>query len=185
MPVKLEEYVARLKALRDVRPDGVVHVVGETAESLGACRSCGAVVVWGRMKGRAHPFDVDGASHFSTCAQAAAWRREETPAEPLAEVTTVGAVFVTDVDWPPLHVSAGDRGIVIEAYDGGVTLLFRNGEFCGFSEAELARSCRLIGRISLLYRLASAIALRFDVESRYFDRFFADADKLVDPEARS
>lgn len=38
------------------------------------CRSCGAPIVWGELGARPHPFNPDGASHFSTCPQADAWR---------------------------------------------------------------------------------------------------------------
>lgn len=43
---------------------------------LGQCRSCHAPVFWGRLCGSAHPFDLDGESHFSTCPDAERWRRD-------------------------------------------------------------------------------------------------------------
>lgn len=45
-----------------------------TSDCAGACRSCGAPVVWGELGHRPHPFNPDGTSHFATCPQADAWR---------------------------------------------------------------------------------------------------------------
>lgn len=41
----------------------------------GKCRSCGAAIQWGELKGRPHPYNPDGTSHFSDCPQAKDWRR--------------------------------------------------------------------------------------------------------------
>ena len=42
---------------------------------VGECRSCFSKVVWVRLEsGKTPPFDADGASHFSTCPQAADWK---------------------------------------------------------------------------------------------------------------
>ncbi len=43
--------------------------------NLGSCRSCGEPVLWGKLKDRPHPFNLDGTSHFSTCEQAEQWRQ--------------------------------------------------------------------------------------------------------------
>lgn len=43
--------------------------------NLGNCRSCQAPVLWGELKDRPHPFDLDGKSHFSTCKHAGQWRK--------------------------------------------------------------------------------------------------------------
>jgi hypothetical protein len=45
-------------------------------EQPGACRSCGAPVMWVETKrGKRAPLNPDGTSHFATCPQAASWRK--------------------------------------------------------------------------------------------------------------
>lgn len=47
------------------------------AGRLGACRSCGAAVVWAKTdSGKWCPYDPDGASHFTTCPDAGKWSRK-------------------------------------------------------------------------------------------------------------
>ena len=45
-----------------------------------ACRSCGAPVRWGLLAGKPHPWNADGTSHFTSCPQAEAWRRDQEKA---------------------------------------------------------------------------------------------------------
>jgi len=48
--------------------------IGET----GACRGCGAAIIWGRTrKGRLCPYNPDGTSHFTTCPKAATFSRKK------------------------------------------------------------------------------------------------------------
>ena len=42
--------------------------------SLGKCRGCGERIRWGRLGGKAHPYDLDGTSHFDTCVNASKFR---------------------------------------------------------------------------------------------------------------
>ncbi len=55
---------------------------GYLPDNLGACRSCGASILWCvTPKGRKAPVNLDGSSHFSTCPTAERWRRDR-PARP-------------------------------------------------------------------------------------------------------
>jgi hypothetical protein len=56
---------------------------GWTADNASDCRSCGAPIMWAKndKSGKKAPFDPlhEGdvsVSHFATCPQAAAWRRD-------------------------------------------------------------------------------------------------------------
>ncbi len=43
----------------------------------GKCRSCGVAILWATTKkGKAHPLNEDGSSHFGTCPQAQNWSRK-------------------------------------------------------------------------------------------------------------
>lgn len=55
---------------------GWVVPEGYTADNLGPCRGCGALMLWCiTPKGKRSPHDRDGVSHFSTCPMAAAFKR--------------------------------------------------------------------------------------------------------------
>lgn len=56
---------------------GIVIPEGYTLKTLGdQCRSCGAEISWFLTKaGKTAPLNPDGTSHFSTCPQAASWRK--------------------------------------------------------------------------------------------------------------
>lgn len=46
----------------------------------GECRSCKAQIAWAPLPktGKPHPWNLDGTSHFSTCPDAARWRRSRS-----------------------------------------------------------------------------------------------------------
>lgn len=41
---------------------------------MGTCRGCGERIRWGRLGGKAHPYNLDGTSHFDTCKKAGSFR---------------------------------------------------------------------------------------------------------------
>jgi len=42
------------------------------------CKSCGASIAYKKAGGApAHPFNLDGTSHFTTCPQARTWRKRK------------------------------------------------------------------------------------------------------------
>ena len=44
----------------------------------GACRGCGAAIIWGRTKkGKICPYNLDGTSHFGTCPKAGDFSRKK------------------------------------------------------------------------------------------------------------
>lgn len=200
--VKVLELIGRLEILRQERPDGARPVDAEL-ETVGRCRSCSRPVLWGKFKGKPHPFDLDGATHFSTCPEAEDWRerRRRARAEANGEAAErpdgpqagpeeigrpgafqgpafVGSVYRMKRDWPALDVKAGDVGITVEVYRGGANLLFGNGESCGYSDDELAQYCVRVGDLGPIYRFANVIALRFDFDRGVFRQAFLDAERL-------
>ena len=49
---------------------------GYQPDNVGACRSCGAEILWALTpRGRKAPLNRDGTSHFATCPQSLDWRK--------------------------------------------------------------------------------------------------------------
>ena len=50
---------------------------GWTPDNIGHCRSCSADILWCvTPRGKKAPINADGTSHFSTCPDSVAWRRQ-------------------------------------------------------------------------------------------------------------
>jgi hypothetical protein len=57
---------------KTIMPDGV------TKASVGDCRGCGEEICWvyDPIKGKSHPYNADGKSHFGTCTHAQDFARK-------------------------------------------------------------------------------------------------------------
>lgn len=68
--------MAQLSDPKDVDRSPIRTIPGVGVARLGTCRGCHLGIWWAKhpTSGRAHPYNLDGVSHFATCPKADRFR---------------------------------------------------------------------------------------------------------------